>query len=80
MVDVQLTGDNKTYINQSLCPYYRILWSESKPLHRVCNFFAYYVSNGKTKIKIHENSRLLIISHTSDLESRFSDVKLNPPR
>ena len=71
MVDVQLTGDNKTYINQSLCPYYRMLRSESKSLHRVCNFFVYYVSNGKIKIKIRENSRLLIISHTSDLESHF---------
>ena len=42
--------------------------------------FAYYVSNGKVKIKIQENNRPSVTSHTSDLESHFSDVELNPPR
>lgn len=80
MVDIQLTCDNKNYINRSLSPFYRMLLSESKPLHRMGKIFAYYVSNGKVKIKIQENNRPLITSHTSDLESHFSDVELNPPR
>ena len=78
--DVQLTGDNKSYINRSLYPFYRMLLSENKPLHRMGKIFANYVSNGKVKIKIQENNRPLITSHKSDLESHFSYVELNPPR
>ena len=79
MEDIQLIGDNKIYINQSLCPYYRMLWSKSKSQHRMGKIFAYYLSNGNVKIKKQENSQQLIISHTSDLESHFPDVDLKPP-
>ena len=30
MSDIDLTGQSKLYINQSLCPYYRMLWSKIK--------------------------------------------------
>ena len=30
MEDLKLTGQGKLYINQSLYPYYRVLWSKSK--------------------------------------------------
>ena len=30
MSDIDLTGQSKFYINQSLCPYYRMLWSKIK--------------------------------------------------
>ena len=32
MEDIGLTGDNKVFINHSLCPYYRVLWSKSNVL------------------------------------------------
>ena len=52
MEDLQLTGQSKLYINESLCPYHRVLWSKSKSLHRMDKIFSYYVSNGTVKIKI----------------------------
>ena len=78
MEDLQLTGQGKLYINQSLCPYYRVLWSKSKSLHRMGKIFSYYVSNGTVKIKIQETSKPLSIMHTSDLEKLFPDVDLSP--
>ena len=30
--NLQLTGQVKLYVNQSLCPYYRVLWSKSNYL------------------------------------------------
>ena len=27
MEDIGLTGDNNVFVNHSLCPYYRVLWS-----------------------------------------------------
>ena len=56
MEDVQLTGYDKIYNNQSLCQYCSVLWLRSKLLHRMGKIFAYYVSNGDVKIKIQEKS------------------------
>ena len=33
MEDVNLPGQNKLFINRSLYPYYKVLWSKSKKLH-----------------------------------------------
>ena len=46
MQELQLTGPGKLYVNQSLWPYYRVLWSKNKSLHRKGKTFSYYVSNG----------------------------------
>ena len=46
MKDLQLTGQGKLYVKQSLCPYYWVLWSKSKSLHRMSKIFSYYVLNG----------------------------------
>ena len=64
MDDLQLIGQGKLYINQSLCSYYRV--------------FSYYVSNGSVKIKIQETSQPLSIMHISDLDQLFPDVDLSP--
>ena len=78
MEDLQLTGQGKLYINQSLCPYYRGLLSKSKSLHRMGKIFSYYVSNGTVKIKIQETSKPLSIMHISDLDKLFPNVDLSP--
>ena len=72
--DLQLTGQGKLYINQSLCPYYRVLWSKSKSLHSMGKIYSYYVSNGTVKIKIQETSKPLSIMHISHLD-KLPDVR-----
>ena len=58
--DLDLPGNSTIYINQSLCPYYRMLWSKSKDLHKKGKIYGFNVSNGGiTKIKINQNSRPL---------------------
>ena len=78
MEDLQLNGQGKLYINQSLCPYCRVLWSKIKSLHSMGNIFSHYVSNGIVKIKIQETSKPLPIMPISDLDKLFPDVDLNP--
>ena len=78
MDDLQLTGQGKLYINQSLCPYCKVLSLKSKSLHRMGKIFSYYVSNGTVKIKIQETSQPLSIMHTSNLEKLFPDVDVSP--
>ena len=77
MEDLQLTGQGKLYINQSLCPYYKFLWSKSKSLHSMGKTFSYNVSNGTLKIKIQETSNPLSIMYISDLDKHFPDVDVS---
>ena len=45
MDDMDLPRGTKIFVNQSLCPYYRILWSKSKGLHSmgiISSFFYFW--------------------------------------
>ena len=57
MSDIDLTGQSTLYINQSLCPYYRMLWSKTKTLYQKGKIDSFYVSNGNIKIRLQENAR-----------------------
>ena len=46
MSDIDLTEQSTLYINQSLCPYYRMLWSKTKTLFQKGKIDSFYVSNG----------------------------------
>ena len=48
--DIGLRGSNSIFINPSLCPYYRMLWSKSKRLLDLGKINKFYVSSGKIKI------------------------------
>ena len=65
---------SKIFVNQSLCSYYRLLWSTSKKLHGKSRIVGWYVSNGSIKIKLQENSRPLYISQIEDFKKYFPDV------
>ena len=58
-------------MNQSLCPYYRILWSETKRLQSMGQINNFFISGGTVKIKIDENSKPLAITHLDDLAINF---------
>ena len=42
MEDVDLTWSNKLFINRSLCPCYKVLWSKSKKLHNLGKIFFFF--------------------------------------
>ena len=65
------------YINQSLCPYYRILWSKDKRLQNIGSNF--YISSGTIKIKVTENSSPITIMHLDNFKIHFPDIDLSPP-
>ena len=44
--------NTKIFINQSLCPYYKLLWSKSKPLHAMKQIHSYDISNGTVKVTV----------------------------
>ena len=76
--DLGFHGKNKIYINRSFCQYYRILWSKSKKLHSMGRIYSFYITGESIKIKVHENSTPLAITHVNDFEYHFPDVDLSP--
>ena len=76
--DIGLRGSNSVFINPSLYPYYRMLWSKSKRLLDLGKINNFYVSSGKIKIRIQENSKPLSITHVEDFKKYFPDVDLTP--
>ena len=52
MTDLGVEENGSIYINQSLCPYYKMLWSWSKKLHNKGGVYCSIVSGGTIKIKI----------------------------
>ena len=77
MSDIDLTGQSTLHINQSLCPYYRMLWSKTKTLYKKGKIDSFYVSNGNIKIRLQENARPITISHTHDFIKYFPGVDLS---
>ena len=77
MSDIDLTGQSTLYINQSLCPYYRMLWSKTKILYQKVKIDSFYMSNGNIKIRLQENARPITISHTHDFLKHFQGADLS---
>ena len=66
-----VTGDNKVFIDHSLCPYYRVLWPKSKVLLNMGKINRLMVSNGTVKVKISEISAPILITHADDFYKIF---------
>ena len=62
---------NPVFINDSLCSYYKMLWSKCKKLSSTRSIHAFWVSNGYIRLKVGENDRVNSITHLSDLEELF---------
>ena len=79
MKDFGFEENSKIYVNESLCPYYRVIWEKSKRLRHLQKIFSFYVSNGSVKIKLKENNKGITITHTADFEKYFPGIDSSPP-
>ena len=79
MKEIGFPEGNPIFVNQSLCTYYRVLWSKAKRLHSLKRICSFYVSGGTVKIKISENSLPIPVTYVNDFKEHFPDVNLAPP-
>ena len=42
MKDIDLPGQNKLFITESLCPYYKVIWVKSKQLHNLGKIHSFF--------------------------------------
>ena len=64
---------NKIYINESLCPYYRYLYSKCKGLWKNGKIHGFWVSNGSIRYRLQENGNFAKVEHIDDLEKVFGE-------
>ena len=65
--------NNPLFINDSLCSYYKMLWRKCKKLWSSKYIHAFWVSNGTLRLKLTENGRVHIITHSQDLDELFPE-------
>ena len=68
--------NNPVFINDSLCSYYKMLWRKFKKLWSSKYIHAFWVSNGTLRLKLTENGRVHIITHSQDLDELFPENEL----
>ena len=76
--DIGLRGTNSIFMSPSLCPYYRKLWSKSKRLLDLGKIDNFYISSGKIKIRLQENSKQLVKTCAENFKKYFPNVDLTP--
>ena len=76
--DIGLRGTNSIFMNPSLSPYYRKLWSKSKRLLDSGKIDNFYISSGKIKIRLQENSKQLAKTCAENFKKYFPNVDLTP--
>ena len=71
--DDSVLSGKKLFINDSLCPYYKFLWSKCNELRKKGMIFSVRTNNGTVNVKLSENGGKKIITHLCDLEQLFPD-------
>ena len=61
-------------MNQSLCYYYKMLWSWNKKLHNMGRIYSWFVSGGTIKTKVYQHGDFVSVTHTDDFIKHFADV------
>ena len=79
MEELGLPAGTKIFVNQSLCPYYKVLWSKSKRLRDLNKIHSFFIANNGIKIKVNENSNPITITHVADFDQHFPGINLSSP-
>ena len=77
--DLGFPDVTKLYVNDSLCPYYKFIWSKCKELYSQKRLASFFTINGTNKIRIREDSSPISITHLADLTEHFLDFKFIGP-
>lgn len=64
---------SKIYINENLCPYYKLLWMKCRSLHKHNEIYKYWSYNGTIKIILEKDSDPIKIQHLNHLVDIFPD-------
>ena len=75
--ELDFPENTKTFINESLRPYYRGIWNKCKKLRAIQKIHQFYTISGLTRLKLEETGPSKIITHMVDLKKLFPDIVIN---
>ena len=67
------SSGSKVFINESLCKYYKLLWSLCKSLWNDKLIFAFWTVNGSLRLKFRQEGRVHMIFHKEELKELFPE-------
>ena len=67
--DIDLSVGTTLYLNESLCSYYRWLWSNFKKLRNANIIDSFFTVHGTVKVKVSEGDKPRTITHLEDLKN-----------
>ena len=65
------------FINESLCSYYKMLWSKCKKFWEKKLIYTYSTSNGNIRYRIGEDGNVNTVTHITDFKKNFPDIDIN---
>lgn len=71
--DLGLEVNTKIYINESLCPYYKGLWTKAKKLLNKDRIDSFWTHNGSIKIKMLDDNKAIYVFHDNFFTENFPD-------
>ena len=74
--DLNFFENTKTFINESLCPYYRGIWNKCKKLMAIQKIHQFYTISGLIRVELEETGPSKIITHMVDLKELFPDIDI----
>ena len=80
MEDFGLPQQGEIFVNSSLCPYYKVLWSKSKKILNLGKIKTFCILNGTIRIKNIENSYPLSTSRVDGFGKHFPDIEPSPSK
>ena len=75
--EFEVETNSKVFVNQSLCKYYKLLWSQCKSLWNDKMIFTFWTTNVSLKLKFRQDGRVHTISHLEDLKELFPEYEFN---
>ena len=71
---LNMPSDTVIYLNESLCPYYRMLHGKCKMLWQQNKIFSFWVSNGNVRYRLREHGNFATVEHLEDLQKSFGEI------
>ena len=65
--------NNRIFINNNLCGYYKMLWGKTKHLYQMKLIDEFWVFNGNINVIVNKNDNPVRITHINDLIDIFPD-------
>ena len=77
MSNLDVPDGTKLFINESLCPYCKVLWVIWKKLWNRKRIHSFFTANGMRKFRFEEHALVNVVTHQQDLKGLFPDVDIN---